>query len=322
MASSLSNPGEAADGRRRRQWLRRCIVFLAGSAFLVTCLCWLGAYGFIGPAITCYSLLASAGLAVGWVVMAAVALIIRRNTFRTHWRALLAGTAICLGGFALVFYSLVIYPVRNLSPDGPPAELRSLCHRCLVSSTDLHDAFLCLARVGDETSVPYLLWSFRSMPNIEEGHVCTWDHGIKALSIITNHHPEKTREAWAQWYEAHKTKTMVEWWAEGFAAEGYQVSLSGGEQSIGSLLEVLGRRLYHTENDKFWLEANAKRMLTRYDQQKVGQAIRGVITMGTVGQRRGAARYARDEMPEAEAQVILRELSQDADGSVRAWATP
>ena len=68
------------------------------------------------------------------------------------------GGVVLLGG--LLFYFLQVRPFlrfRSLDSEASPKEVRDACHQVLWIPVDAHDAFLTLAAVGDESSVPRLI---------------------------------------------------------------------------------------------------------------------------------------------------------------------
>ena len=115
---------------------------------------------------------------------------------------------------------------------------------------------------------------------------------LEALRLITNHAGDSSRESWLQWYSANRRGTRIQWWADGFAAEGYPVSMAGGEASVKNFLSLLGRAAEGQQDAKPWLSRNAERMLARSDQKEVGRVIGEVSHSGSQQQRRGAAHYA------------------------------
>lgn len=60
----------------------------------------------------------------------------------------------------------------------PIEDQRSLCHRLLRLPGGHHDVFVMLIRIGDESSVPYLIRSLRWAPEVKDGEgvACTWAH--------------------------------------------------------------------------------------------------------------------------------------------------
>jgi hypothetical protein len=148
-------------------------------------------------------------LGFGWVVPLAMGVYCQWRRWRGRLLVFLAGSS-----WIVVSYIIVWQPfwrIRDLRSCKRPDEraIRSTYHRMLIWDTDPHDPFLILARYGDETSVPYIIWALRNMPNTGL-RVRTWGHGMEALSAITNNSPGNTRQAWHDWYAGNKYKSRLE----------------------------------------------------------------------------------------------------------------
>lgn len=293
-----------------------------GGAALAAAGCILGSCELVGPEVTASFLSSHLGFAIGWLLI--VLFFARRMVSTGRWRVLLLGTAICWGSPALVGYMFVWGPTQKIrSSDWKPtteAEVRSVCHRSLVWRTEPHDEVGFLSNCGDESSVPYIIWALRWMPSDEEQRDCTWGHALYALRTITNNSASATRAEWTEWYAAHKHQTHVEWWANGFTAEGYSVSATGGKESIRNLLRLLGRTPYCQPETKSWLSGNAVRMLTLMDKNDVRRLIDEVLHSGSVEERCGVARYVH-KLDRADSEAILRELLRDDQRPVRLYAS-
>lgn len=285
----------------------------------------------VSPKPIPWFLLSAFSLVALWVLL--ILLVARRRTSAADRCAFVLGSIVCWGGpllAAIIFFWIPMEKIHPTDLDNPdklfwsmnPAnadEVRLICHRALIWDVDPHDPFINLGRFGTESSVPYILWGLRGMPQ-EEPRECTWGHGLDALERITNHSVGSTREAWAQWYAANKNRGCVEWWADGFADEGYPVSVEGGETSIRSLLAVLGRTPWCQVDDKPWLSFNARRMLDLMRQEDVRFVIDDVLLKGSVQERCGAARYAH-KFDRDYAEAILHRLTQDKQRLVRLCAS-
>jgi len=284
----------------------------------------LGSYGLGGPPTPAVCLLVN-------LLLAAVALvrfcwIAPRPACRRGLLVALLVAAVSCESLLVAAYVVIWEPRRllnrarwwNQGQVEDPAEVRALSHRSLALNPDPHDEFIALMRYGDETSVPHILWALRGMP--EEGfRMCTWDHGLDALSWITNNSPGSTRRAWVRWYDKNKHRTRLQWWADGFTAEGYPVSAAGGEPSIRSLFAVLGRTPWCLDGDKPWLSGNAPRMLAIWDSSDVARVAEDALRTGSTREQCGLALYA-GERDRAEAEPILRRLLGNDQRAVRLFA--
>ncbi len=272
-------------------------------------------------------ILAAAAYALGLVILNIAAE--RRSPSWIPLSLRLLCAAVCWFGLAAAAYLVFWVPFRTVNDgrefpgSGTPADIRRTCHRSLLWFWDPHDELIWMMRNGDETSIPYIIWALRWMPKgdkDDEGIACTWGHGIEALETITNNSPGQTRKDWTRWYAANKRRTTLEWWADGFTAEGFAVSSAGDEASIRKLLSVLGRREWCQYERTTWLSTNAIRMLHRLDEVRVRSVMTAVRMSGSVPERRGLARYA-GEFPRDKAEPVLSTLMADEDRSVRLWAS-
>ena len=251
---------------------------------------------------------------------------VERKKGRTRWarRAVCAGLVVA--GLLIPAGIIVEYfacrPMRLLRDrqflgSASQEEIRSLCHRILMWSPDPHDPFIYLADVGDKSSVPYILWALRWMPE-SDSRACTWGHGLGALKMITNADAGDTRAAWVKWWSENKHKSQVEWWADGFAALGHPVSASGGAESVRALLAVLGNAswpLWEVDGNPVH-ERNALRLLDTYEPKQVQDQVPWAAEHGSVEQRRGLAHFALT-LNRDRAEPILRSLCADTDRTVR-----
>ena len=316
-----------------RRWasLSRCVATLLGTA-----LCWdglilaghmfvwkpLSYFERVSPAVTGLYLSLSMAIAVGWLLMLWFAT--RRLVSRAQWVVVLLGTAVCWGGPLLAGYVFVwdpVYKMRNIDSWNPKtdSEARRIIHRSLVWNAEPHDEFLYLRGSGDESTIPYILWAFLRW-HVGPRDGCTWAHGCDAFRTITNDSEGSTGEEWARWYAANKHRTRIEWWADGFTAEGYPVSAAGGEESVRSLLRAWGRTPWCQPDDKRWLSWNARRMLELMGEKDSQHAIGEVLRGGSVQECCGLARYA-ERMDRADAEAILHELLQNDQRPVRLTAS-
>lgn len=192
-------------------------------------------------------------------------------------------------------------------------DVRYLCHQVIRFPTlgNAHDAFLSLARVGDETSVPRLISAFGSVPapGPNGSMECTWWHCLSALSAITNQNAGGTQAAWKAWYAANKHKTRIEWIADGFG-----VAVKGTPQAVQTLLPVIG-----PADPREYTMRNAFLLLDTYSRTMVCEQAAIASKTGTPDAKRGAIWVAAHyKAPSVES--MLRELGKDGDRTVRVLA--
>lgn len=309
------------------------ILLFGGMAVVITCFLEKMAFGSVAqsPKPIPWILLSTFSFVALWGLL--ILLVARRRTSAADRGVFVLGSIVCWGGpllAATIFFWIPMEKIHPTDLDDPDKvfwamkpenadEVRLICHRALIWDVDPHDPFINLGHFGTESSVPYILWGLRGMPQ-EEPRCCTWEHGLYALERITNHSVGSTREAWAQWYAANKNRGCVEWWADGFADEGYPVSVEGGETSIRNLLAVLGRTPWCQVDYKPWLSFNARRMLGILKQKDIRLAIDNVLLKGSVQERCGAARYAY-KFDRDYAEAMLHRLTQDEQRLVRLCAS-
>ncbi|MBN2581641.1 MAG: hypothetical protein JXL80_01135 [Planctomycetes bacterium] len=324
--------GRPADTPATKRWVCRAATVASALALAATVAgVLLGSRHLMSPGWLSLSL-AAAGAAVGGIGLLVAAR--RRGAEHRRWLPALLGAAALGAGILAVGYLGFLRPLRLMQSeefhyDADDAEMRQLCHLIMLWHPNPHDQFINLWHVGDESSIPYILWALRGMPQRRDGGMeCTWWHGFDALRHITNNSVGDTREDWVRWYEANRHRSIMEWWADGFTAEGFDVAANGSGDSVRHLLAAMGRTTWCLDDPKPWLSRNAVRMLARLDHDQVRAAIADVHRAGTAGERRGLARYVGG-MPEydlpplarEEAEPMLRTLLADTDDSVRLYAS-
>jgi len=199
-----------------------------------------------------------------------------RDGERAHasWVWGLVGGVAFLLALAAAGYVLVARPVRHLQaldPRADPDTVRQACHTVIRWFPPAgHDAYIRLAFVGDETSVPRLIRALRWAPDPDGGWECTWSHCCEALSAITNQAPGYSYKAWRTWYEANKAKPRLEWIADGFRAAGYDVTPGSGEGTVRALLAIAERHEHEKVGDEpWWFGRNARLLLESCDPETV-----------------------------------------------------
>ena len=216
--AQADSPGVLRIGKRLRwTWRALTVVGVVGTvmgvAGYVRGSLWMTILGALLFAVS------GAGLTVGWLVLAVA--LMRRSPSRRHWLTRLAVATVCWAGISATVCMVwrqsvqVMHAFRHQTPSSD-AEMRLLCHRCLLWNPDPHDPIVWLVRDGDASSVPYLIWVIR-WPSLS----CGRSHAIEALERITNHSLGTTHAAWSKWYARNRHRSEVEWWADGFRAVSY-----------------------------------------------------------------------------------------------------
>jgi hypothetical protein len=120
-----------------------------------------------------------------------------------------------------------LQPVPN--PQLPTAERRAQLHKALASSGDPYDVILEIGRIGDATSVSFLIEALAKQGTVpREGQYAAIDtrfHVLDALQSITNHDAGRNAEDWRPWYEKNKGKTQAQRIKDGFVEHGFPADL-------------------------------------------------------------------------------------------------
>ena len=310
------------------QWLGvflLTLLILVGLFLVWGCFAWkaIESYHLTVSMVGTYCILFTVAAGLGWLYMIWIAT--HGQMSATICVAMLLGTATCCGGtlgawYAFVWEPIAIYRDSDRWGSLSAEEACFMSHRTLVCCPGPHDDFVYLYYCGDESSVPFLVWSLRWMPSDEEPRICTWGHALDALSMITNHSAGPNKEDWYQWYDANKNKSQREWWISGFVVEGYSEIAAGGNRSIRGLFSVMGRVPWGHPDKKHWLVCNAKRLLALMDEKEIKCAVTEVMQNGSIEEQCGVARYV-EQQDRAYAEPILRKLAQSDERPTRLWAS-
>jgi hypothetical protein len=107
-------------------------------------------------------------------------------------------------------FGTYLVPLENLSrvqemigsKVGDPARYRNILHYELTTTGDALSPCIALMRVGDWSSIPYLLDQLPHRPR-PSGVIDTTIVCVRALEKITGAKPGITREDWDEWLTAH-----------------------------------------------------------------------------------------------------------------------
>jgi PQQ-like domain len=136
-------------------------------------------------------------------------------------------------------------------------------HDVLRNHSNLHDAHLAIAAIGNEESVPLLLERLRldygslqhgDPSGVGVGFDCAQVHLVDALRTITNTDQGMYYPLWLSWWEANRGLPQKRWIQDGFAVKGLHVVEPVDEQFGLELIELIGQ-------DRGYLNFNAKRLL-------------------------------------------------------------
>ncbi|MCK5306734.1 MAG: PQQ-like beta-propeller repeat protein [Candidatus Omnitrophica bacterium] len=167
-----------------------------------------------------------------------------------------------------------------------PNEQRITAHRTIQSPLgNLHDAFITLMRVGDETSVPYLIGALKWGPNSNKGDsvVCTWAHCREALYKITNFDFGYKYKDWAEWWKKYKNTDRKKWLWDGFVLRGYELDEENDNKTITFLIKAAsGTFPYSVENACFLLNSLFKKPIIVKALRKTAKSPEKEMRVGTV----------------------------------------
>lgn len=75
-----------------------------------------------------------------------------------------------------------------------------------------------------------------------------WSSGrSRALALITNQYPGKTREKWETWWQENKDGTQEEWILQGFALQGFGVQVPPSRETCLMMLKSVGSAFYNSK---------------------------------------------------------------------------
>lgn len=201
-------------------------------------------------------------------------------------------------------------PSRQL----PTAERLARLHQALGSAGDPHDVILELLRIGDATSVPFLIEALAKLATVpREGQYRAIDtrfHVLDALLAITNHDAGRNAEDWRPWYETNKDKTRQQWIKEGFAEQGFPVSDPPDDAFVTALI-----RASDPKYEPRYLQTNALRMLRTVPSNTVLRLAR-VLSASKESADRRAMVAALERVDGSGRLDVLRDLTKDSDVDV------
>jgi len=196
----------------------------------------------------------------------------------------------------------------------PTAERLAQLHKALASPGDPHDVILEIGRIGDATSVPFLIEALARQGTVpREGQYSAIDtrfHVLDALEAITNHDAGRNADDWRPWYETNKDKTQQQWIEEGFAEHGFPVSEPPDDAFVTALI-----RASDPKYQPRYLQANALRMLRTVTSDNVVRLAKALSESKEAAARRAAV-AALERVDGTGRLNVLRDLTKDSDVDV------
>jgi outer membrane protein assembly factor BamB len=193
----------------------------------------------------------------------------------------------------------------------PTGERLALLHEALSRAGDPHDVILEIVRIGNATSVPFLIDALAKQGTVpREGPYSAIDtrfHCLEALQVITNRDAGRNAEDWRSWYEVNRAKTQEQWMLEGFAANQFPVANPTEDAFITALI-----RASDPKYQPGYIRTNALRMLATVQPETVVRLARPLTVSAQVATRR--ATIAALENIDAKGRIeLLRNLTKDRD---------
>ena len=205
-----------------------------------------------------------------------------------------------------------LQPVPN--PQLPTAERLAQLHKALASSGDPHDVILEIGRIGDATSVPFLIEALAKQGTVpREGQYAAIDtrfHLLDALQSITNHDSGPNAEDWWPWYEKNKGKTQAQWIKDGFVEHRFPASDPPDDAFVTTLIQASDPK-YQLR----YLQTNALRILRTVPSETVVRLAK-VLSISKESAARRATVAALERVDSTGRLDVLRDLTKDSDVEV------
>jgi hypothetical protein len=192
----------------------------------------------------------------------------------------------------------------------PTADRLAQLHKALASAGDPHDVILEIGRIGDATSVPFLIEAlarFGTVPREGQyGAIDTRFHVLDALQAITNHDAGRNAEDWRAWYETNKEKTQQQWVKEGFAEHGFPVADPPDDAFVTALV-----RASDPKYQPRYLQTNALQTLRAVPSDTVVRLAK-VLSASKENADRRATVAALERIDGTGRVDVLRDLTKDS----------
>lgn len=146
--------------------------------------------------------------------------------------------ALMIGLVILLSVAIMLGRIINALPDGIA---RPLYHVMLSLSMGDYQIYSKIDKIGNVSSVPYLIKALKSEQNNESLRGDMSHHPLlDALSRITGNNPGYKYEDWENWWMANKDKTEQQWRLSAIEKEGYPAADYPGATAIASIIEAMG----------------------------------------------------------------------------------
>ncbi len=207
----------------------------------------------------------------------------------------------------IIPHDLQPVPNRQL----PTVERLAQLHKALASQGDPHDVILEIGRIGDATSVPFLIEALAKQGTVPRegpyGAIDTRVHVLDALQSITNQDAGRNAEDWRSWYEKNKDKTQGQWIKDGFVEHGFPVSDPPDDAFVAALI-----RASDPKSQPRYLQTNSLRMLRTVPSDTVVRLAKPLSASKESAAKR-ATIVALERVDGAGRLDVLRDLTKDRD---------
>jgi hypothetical protein len=191
-------------------------------------------------------------------------------------------------------------------------------HDILRKYPEPHDAYISIAAIGNEETVPLLLERFRldygplelePTLGVMHGFICTQVHLVDALRTITNTDQGMYYPRWAAWWEANRSLSEHRWILDGFTSADMHVTDPVDEKFGLELIELLGR-------EHSYRAFNANRLLEYARPDLRAEWVARASESAERSRRLGAIAVLR-QIDTTGREDLLRRLAADSDVEVR-----
>lgn len=191
-------------------------------------------------------------------------------------------------------------------------------HEVLRNSREPHDAYIRIAEIGNEETVPLLLARLRldygaseptDVPGVARAMIDTQAHLISALRSITNTDQGYYYPRWEAWWEANRTFPRQRWIMDGFAVGGLHPVEPVDERFGLELIEALA-------SQRFYYRPNAERLLRTVPAEARLKWVALATASGERSRRLGAIEDL-SQIDKTGFEDLLRKLTADGDIEIR-----
>lgn len=178
-------------------------------------------------------------------------------------------------------------------------------HHFLFPKSFLVDAKDKLSRVGDVSSIPFIIEALK----LEEKQIMPW-HTTDSLQRLTNQNIGNSYKKWSEWWSKNKNKSRIQWCKQGYIDKGIKFDTDSKLDEILGIFEFCGKGTIFTFSkficaDFFITES--------YDQDTISEAFTVASKHKDITIRYGALRVAT----QMKSKHYIEMFSRDDDFGLR-----